>query len=87
MRTTLGATAAVGLALLVGSGLLMAELRDRLVDDVEVAARLRTSPGCSRPAATILATETEEADDHEGPDGDGDGEENDDAEAGEADGG
>jgi signal transduction histidine kinase len=41
VRTTIGATAAVGLALVVGSAVLMGELRDRLVEDVEVAARLR----------------------------------------------
>jgi signal transduction histidine kinase len=41
VRTTIGATAAVGLALVVGSVVLMNELRARLVADVETAARLR----------------------------------------------
>lgn len=41
VRTTIGATLAVGLALVVGSIALMGALRARLVDDVEVAARLR----------------------------------------------
>lgn len=41
VRTTIGATAAVGLALLIGSVILMGALRDRLIEDVEIAARLR----------------------------------------------
>lgn len=41
VRTTIGATAAVGLALVLGSVVLMGELQSRLVENVEVAARLR----------------------------------------------